>query len=87
LNDLFSPSGINVDPNNFDMYIFDRWGNMFYHTNIWHESDNKCEGWNGTEDNKYSMDKAVVGAYVYKIFAKEISGLTQVYYGKVIIAK
>jgi len=87
LNDFFSPSGINVDPDHFDMYIFDRWGKILYHTNIWHESENKCEEWNGTVDNKYGLDKTVVGVYVYKIFAKEISGLSHLYYGKVAIVK
>ena len=87
VNDVFSPKGISVDPDNFNMYIFDRWGNLMYHTSIWYEAEEKCEGWNGTEDNMYGFDRAVIDVYVYKIFAKEISGPMHEYYGKVVLAK
>jgi len=89
INDLFSPYGINIDPDHFDMYIFDRWGKILYHTNIWHEDEYKCEGWNGTLDNKYDWDIAKLDVYVYKIFAKALQSRNKrkVYYGKVVLVK
>ena len=87
INDVFSPEGINVDPYHFNMYIFDRWGNIVYHTNIWNTAANSCEGWNGTKDNKFGWERAVVDVYVYKIYVKELSGQTHVYYGHVTLVK
>jgi hypothetical protein len=31
-NDFFAPKGTNIDMNNFEMFIFDRWGNQIYFT-------------------------------------------------------
>ena len=46
-----------------------------------------CEGWNGTKDNKFGWERAVVDVYVYKIYVKELSGQTHVYYGHVTLVK
>jgi len=67
LNELFTPYGTNVDANHFEMTIFNRWGNVVYHTKNW--KGNFCEGWNGTFNNNGSLQKAVLGVYVYKIHA------------------
>lgn len=66
INDLFSPSGTNWRPDNFEMYIFDRWGKLFFKsTDIQHTS------WNGTEFNKGSSNNAVIGTYNYLIKIKD----------------
>ena len=58
LNDLFGPKGEGIGW--IDMQIFDRWGNLIFHTN------NPKQGWNG----KYHKEDAPIGAYVYKILAR-----------------
>ena len=30
LNDTWSPQGTNIDTNNYEEYIYDRWGNLFF---------------------------------------------------------
>ena len=87
INDLFFPQGINVDPDHFDMWIFNRWGNMIYHTDVWYDDAYKCEGWNGTEDNRGTWDDSIIDVYVYKIKVREIFGKKYVYYGKIILIK
>ncbi len=81
INDFFTPRGISVDPNNFDEYIFDRWGNVFFHTNIWR--DTYAEPWNGTKNNNGSASDVVPDVYVYKIKVKEIGGNKHEYFGRI----
>lgn len=83
LNDVFTPQGTNVDTNNFEMFIFNRWGNLLFHTNKWYGS--QAESWNGTLNNSGSIDDVIMDTYVYRIFLKEINGPEHEYIGKVTI--
>ena len=56
-NDMFLPVYAEIETKNYDMKIFDRWGNLVFHT-----TDIK-KGWDGKyEDNKLQED-----SYVYSI--------------------
>jgi len=83
VNDYFFPQGVSVDPDNFDMYIFDRWGNMVFHTSKWLSDINRSEGWNGTQDNNGSFNDVVMDVYVYRILAKEVMGPKHEYIGRI----
>ena len=83
-NDLFYPKGNNVDPDNFTMLIYDRWGNLVFNTNKW-EVDHS-EGWNGTKNNAGNLNSVVLGLYVYQIQLKEIGGEIHVYNGSITLA-
>jgi len=80
-NDFFFPQGVNVDPNNFDMYIFNRWGNLMFHTTTWVSTYG--EPWNGTKNNSGTINNVVMDVYVYRILAKEIQGPKHEYIGSV----
>jgi gliding motility-associated-like protein len=41
LNDLFLPKGENIDPARFQIWVFDRWGNIVWQTTEW------GKGWDG----------------------------------------
>jgi gliding motility-associated-like protein len=41
LNQVFTPKGIGIDENNYNLWIFDRWGNMIFH------SSDLYTGWDG----------------------------------------
>ena len=84
-NDVFAPKGVNVDPNNFHMYIFDRWGGLMFHTTKWF--NNQAEPWNGTKNNSGSFKDAVLGIYVYRILCKDNAGNPYEYVGKVNLFK
>ncbi|OQA00779.1 MAG: hypothetical protein BWY70_00596 [Bacteroidetes bacterium ADurb.Bin408] len=87
LNDGFSPIGQNVDPTSFEMYIFDRWGDIMYHTSEWNGRQAK-EPWNGTKYNRGTRDDIVVGVYVYRVNLREMDGGPKhVYIGSVTLIK
>jgi len=86
LNDGFTPKGQNVDPNDFEMFIFDRWGDLIYNTTEWDVTSAK-HPWNGTKYNKGKPDDIVVGVYVYRINVKQIDGNKYVYIGDVTLIK
>jgi len=85
LNDVFTPKGLNVDPNSFDMYIFDRWGNIMFHSTKWYITN--AEPWNGTKNNSGTPDDIVMGVYVYKINLRAIDGPAHEYIGRVSLIK
>lgn len=87
LNDGFTPVGQNVDPTSFEMYIFDRWGDIMYHTSEWNGRQAK-EPWNGTKYNSGTRDDIVVGVYVYRVNLREADGGPKhVYIGSVSLIK
>jgi gliding motility-associated-like protein len=66
INDLFFPQGVGIDPENFEMWIFDRWGNMIYYT------DNFAQGWDGMVQGHTNLCQQDV--YVWKIKALDQLG-------------
>ena len=82
LNDLFYPQGINWDPNYFEMYIYDRWGNLMFSS-----LDMKNDKWNGTLNNSGTKDDIVSDVYAYLIRVKELKGPKHQYFGRVTILK
>jgi gliding motility-associated-like protein len=78
-NDVFSVKGDNIDPDNFEMRIFNRWGEQIFRTtdlNI---------GWNGARNN--TGEVCELGVYVYKIALKDWEGKKHQYIGHVTIVK
>ncbi len=65
-NDLFYPQGVGLDRDHFEMWIFDRWGNMIYYT------DDITKGWNGAVQGH--EDLCQQDTYVWKIKARDLMG-------------
>jgi len=78
-NDTFMPKGIGIDPNNFEMTIFDRWGNAIFKTT----DINK--GWDGRANGGDKI--AQIDVYVWKIKTKDFRGNNHEYIGHVTIIK
>jgi len=78
-NDQFLPKGTGWDPSSFQLWIFDRWGNMIFYSN----DINK--GWNGKVLNKSKM--AQLGVYVWKVQLSASSGEAHNYLGIVTLLK
>jgi len=82
LNDFFSPQGINIDPNSYEFEIYDRWGNLIFHTT---DIDAK---WNGTYMNNGQVPtECVMDVYVYRVVTKEVTSKEHFYIGKVTLLK
>ena len=57
-NDVFIPIGKGIDPDEFQMFIYNRWGELLF------ESDNSSVGWDGTDSRSGEFMKA--GVYPYR---------------------
>ncbi len=79
LNDLFLPRGIGIDPQHFEMYIFDRWGNLIFKTT------DLTEGWNGKANG--GRDIAQQDVYVWKVNTRDFQGGKHSYTGHVSLVR
>jgi gliding motility-associated-like protein len=77
LNDTFFPKGNGYDWDTYEMYIYDRWGELVYKT---HDIN---EGWNGTKGN--TGEVATDDVYSYIIFIDSPEGVRKKFVGKVIL--
>jgi gliding motility-associated-like protein len=83
-NDYFAPKGLNVDPDDYEMAVFDRWGNCIFRTTKWNSVSNQSEGWNGTVHNNGNVDEDIVmDVYVYRIRCKDLLGTKHQYIGRI----
>ncbi len=67
INEIFYPQQIGIDPEHFEMWVFDRWGNMIFYTS------DLSKGWDGSVQGK-GGDLAQQDTYVWKIKAKDLLG-------------
>jgi large repetitive protein len=75
INDVFMPVGVGIDPEKFEMWIFDRWGNLIFYT------DDLNKGWDGKVQGASEVSQ--IDTYVWKIQAVDITGTKHNLVGKV----
>jgi gliding motility-associated-like protein len=73
-NDVFIPQGTGIDPEKYQLWIFDRWGNQIFTTN------DMTKGWDGTVNGGSICQ---IDTYVWRIVATDISGKKHTMVGKV----
>jgi gliding motility-associated-like protein len=78
-NDIWMPYGIGIDPKNYDLIMFDRWGNLMFETHVW------GDGWDGRANG--GADIAQIDTYVWKINLKDVFGIKHSYIGHCNIIK
>jgi gliding motility-associated-like protein len=61
-NEIFTPQGIGIDEERYNMYIYNRWGELIYETN------NFAKGWDGKIDGNVVQ----IDTYVYKIIVYDL---------------
>jgi gliding motility-associated-like protein len=79
INDFFIPIGINLDINNFEMHIYNRWGEEIYRTK------DMSKPWDGTVKNSGVM--ATPGVFVWMVKMNDNKGKSHIVYGKVTLLK
>jgi gliding motility-associated-like protein len=75
LNDIWLPKGNNVDPNNYDLSIFDRWGNQLFSTHEW------GMGWDGHANSGPLVAQQDI--YVWKVSLQDLQGNAYSYIGSI----
>lgn len=73
-NDIFYVFGEGIDHSTFEMYIFDRWGNLIF------VSDDINKGWDGTVNGSPLVQ---IDTYVWEVKFKDIIGNPHKYVGHV----
>jgi gliding motility-associated-like protein len=80
INDGFMAKGVGIDETDYDLWVFDRWGNLIWHTEIWGEA------WDGRANGGANI--AQIDTYVWKVHVREKeSGIKHNYIGHVNIVK
>ncbi len=79
LNDIWNVKGIGIDPNNFKLWIFDRWGNLIF------ETSDLYQGWNGKANG--GKEIAQQDVYVWKVATKDFIGNKHNYIGHVSLVR
>jgi large repetitive protein len=65
-NEIFLPLGIGIEPIDYHLYIFDRWGNLIF------ESDNPLVGWDGRANGGTNIAQEDV--YVWRLKCVDVTG-------------
>lgn len=78
-NEIFIPMGVGFDADEYELMIFDRWGNMIF------KSIDPFTGWNGKANNGSTV--AQQDTYVWKVIVRDVLGKRHRYTGSVNLIK
>lgn len=78
-NDDFNAEGTGVDLNNFQMYIYDRWGELVFQTNDFYEA------WDGRVMHGDKI--APIAVYSWIIYVKDLNGEPYSFIGRVTLVR
>ncbi len=79
-NDDWFPTGMYWDDASFELYIYDRWGNLIFNTN------STTKRWNGKVDNT-GNEIVQEDVYVWKVIVRDNFGMRHQYVGHVTVIK
>jgi gliding motility-associated-like protein len=67
-NNVFFVLGNGISTEDFSLYIFDRWGQILFETNLYSSENPAQFGWNGSFRNG---EKVPVGSYTWLVYYKD----------------
>ncbi len=79
LNDYFEPKGLNFDESTYQIFIYNRWGNLVFQSNDFNEH------WDGTD--KKTGQKSPADVYSYVIRFKNYKGDLKKYVGSITLIR
>ncbi len=82
INDLFYPQILGINDEEFEMYIFDRWGDRIFKYDDLYKG---FEGWNGKANSGSAIAQNDV--YVWMVVTEDINGETHRYVGHVTLIR
>jgi gliding motility-associated-like protein len=62
-NDYFGPKGVGINPDGFEFYVYNRWGELIFFTTDVNQT------WDGKVNNRYVQQ----GVYPWLIIVKDIN--------------
>ena len=65
INDIFIPVSSSINPNKYQLIIYDRGGNIVF------ETTSLTEGWNGSLKNNFN-NLCPAGTYIWRIYATSL---------------
>lgn len=77
INEVFLPLGTAWDPQTFNLWVFDRWGNQIFHTT------DAYMGWDGVKHGQLLQEDV----YVWEVKLNDVMGTTHQYSGQVSIVR
>jgi gliding motility-associated-like protein len=79
-NDSWTPEGVGIDASTFELFVFDRWGNLIWKTTQWQQA------WDGKAND--GKEIAQIDVYVWKCrFKDSVFGKKHEYLGHVLLIK
>lgn len=66
INEIFIPVCVGIDPEKYEFWVFDRWGNQIFY------SDDINKGWDGKVQG--ASDVCQIDTYVWKVKAIDVLG-------------
>ncbi len=79
LNETWFPEGIGVDKDKYNLWIYDRWGNLIWQTDVW------GKGWDGTANGGSKLVQEDV--YVWKVQVYDIFGKKHQFVGSITMVR
>lgn len=89
VNDFFIIKGNGIDPNDFTMRIWNRWGEMVFETHTYDPSNLTNSAWDGStiSNNNDDSDLLPNGVYSWMCSFKDITGMHHEYNGTITIMR
>ena len=84
INDNFFVTGTGIDPDQFTLKMFDRWGEVIWETHIFNVEEGKSAEWNGAAKNNKVCQN---GIYTWLTVYIDIDGNKQEFSGNVSLIK
>jgi gliding motility-associated-like protein len=64
INNVFIPKGVGIDEDHYEFWVFDRWGNMIFHTTKW------GVGWDGRANGGSAIAQEDVYVWLVKLVVR-----------------
>jgi len=88
-NKYFYPKGVGIDKGQYQLTVYDRWGQIIYQSNKCPLGTDKLEsvegGWNGRYNN--TGEYVEEGTYLWKVNLVDVNGVPHEYKGTVVIMR
>ena len=88
-NKYFYPKGVGIDKGQYQLTIYDRWGQIIYQSDKYPLGTDKLEseegGWNGRYHN--TGDYVEIGTYMWKVNLVDVNGVPHEYKGTVVVVR